>query len=255
MNTQNQQKIRTLFKLIQPGGIVLASWLEQQGISRDLQQHYLKSGWLKSFGRGAYQRSEDMVLWQGAVNAIQNQTEISVHVGAVSSLSFQGLSHYLRLGQDTLYLFSPQKNKLPKWFTNYDWEHPVHHKQTSFLPGDIGISEYNVNQVSVKVSVPERAIMECLYLAPRELDLVECYHLMEGLVNLQPGLVMELLEKCNSVHVKRLFLFMAERAKHQWFSYLDAGKLDLGKGNRSVVPGGVYNSKYKISVPREIAGL
>lgn len=233
---------------------MLAPWLEQQGISRDLQQHYIKSGWLKSFGRGAYQRPEDEVHWQGAVNAIQNQTDINVHLGAISALSLQGLSHYLRLGEEPIFLFSPHKHKLPKWFTDHDWEHPVRHKKSSFLSGDIGISESKDGQVSVRVSVPERAIMECLFLAPREMDLVECYQVMEGLVNLQPGLVMELLEKCNSVHVKRLFLYMAERARHQWFGHLDSEKVDIGEGNRRVVPGGVYNSKYKISVPREITG-
>lgn len=234
---------------------MLAPWLEQQGISRDLQQHYIKSGWLKSFGRGAYQRPEDEVHWQGAVNAIQNQTEIIVHVGAASSLNLQGFSHYLRLGKETIYLFSPQKNRLPKWFTDHDWEHPVRHKKTSFLPGDAGISEYIDDQVSVWVAVPERAIMECLYLAPRDLDLVECYQLMEGLVNLRPRLVMELLEKCTSVHVKRLFLYMAEKARHQWFDFLEPGKIDLGKGNRNIVKGGVYTSKYHISIPKEITEL
>ncbi len=234
---------------------MLAPWLEQQGISRDLQQHYIKSGWLKSFGRGAYQRPEDEVHWQAAVNAIQNQTEINVHVGAVSALSLQGLSHYLRLGQETIYLFSSQKNRLPKWFTDHDWENPVYHKQTSFLSGDVGITDYEAGQVSVRISASERAIMECLYLAPREMDLVECYQVMEGLTNLRPALVMELLEKCSSVQVKRLFLFMAEKAMHQWFGFLEPGKINLGKGNRNIVEGGVYNSKYHISIPKEIAEL
>jgi hypothetical protein len=253
MNTQNHSKLRTLLKLIQPGGIVLAPWLEQQGISRDLQQHYIKSGWLKSFGRGAYKRPEDEVHWQGAVNAIQNQTEINVHVGAVSSLSLLGLSHYLRLGQETIYLFSPQKNKLPKWFLDHRWEAPVFHNQTGFLPPDLGLVSFEVGQVTIQISSPERAILECLYLAPREMDLVECYQVMEGLVNSRPDLVMELLEKCRSVQVKRLFLLMAEKAKHQWFEFLEPEKIDLGKGNRSIVKGGVYNSKYLISVPKEIA--
>ena len=58
---------------------------------------------------------------------------------------------------------------------------------------------------NIKISTPERAILECLYLTPKLIDLVECYHLMEGLSNLRPNLVQELLETCRSIKVKRLF--------------------------------------------------
>ena len=152
-------------------------------------------------------------------------------------------------------MFSPHKHKLPKWFLDHSWESPVYHKQTGFLPPDLGLVSYEARQVTIRISSPERAIMECLYLAPRELDLVECYQIMEGLVNLQSGLIMDLLGKCSSVHVKRLFLFMAEKARHQWFSFIETDHVDLGKGNRSIVAKGVYNSKYKISIPAEISEL
>jgi len=74
--------------------------------------------------------------------------------------------------------------------------------------------------LDIEVSSPERSIMECLYLAPERMDLVECYQIMKGLVNLRPGLAQELLERCRSVKVKRLFLFMAEKTGHQ----LDSAK-------------------------------
>jgi Transcriptional regulator, AbiEi antitoxin, Type IV TA system len=77
--------------------------------------------------------------------------------------------------------------------------------------------------------------MECLHLAPEKKDLCECYELMEGLTNLRPQQVQALLKACTSVKVKRLFLFLAEKAKHDWFEYLDLTKIDLGKGKRSVV--------------------
>ena len=95
--------------------------------------------------------------------------------------------------------------------------------------------------------------MECLYLAPEKQELSECHELMEGLTNLRPQQVQALLEACTSVKVKRLFLFLAEKAKHDWFEYLDLTKIDLGKGKRSVVPNGVLNTKYQITVPKELA--
>ena len=89
--------------------------------------------------------------------------------------------------------------------------------------------------------------------SPDKLDLIECYHLVEGLSNLRPKLLQELLEKCSSVKVKRLFLMMASKAQHQWLTFLDLKKIDLGKGDRSIIKGGVYNAKVHISVPKELA--
>jgi Transcriptional regulator, AbiEi antitoxin, Type IV TA system len=95
-------------------------------------------------------------------------------------------------------------------------------------------------------------MMECLYLAPEKQELMECYELIEGLNSLRPQSVQALLENCTSVKVKRLFLYMAEKTKHEWFQYLDLNKIDLGTGKRSLVKNGVYSVKYKITVPREL---
>ena len=86
-------------------------------------------------------------------------------------------------------------------------------------------------------------------------DIVECYQILEGLANLRPKILQELLEKCNSVKVKRLFLYMASKAKHQFLSFVDQSKIELGTGDRVIVKGGVYISKFKISIPKELAAL
>jgi len=255
MTTQNETKLKTLFNVLQPGCVVTVNELERYGISRNLQKYYLKSGWLEPLGRSAYKKPGDTVEWPGALSAIQKQTEIVVHVGGLSALALQGFSHYLRMSKQSLHLFSPLKTKLPKWFVDYNWKLEIKHHLSSFLPPDTGIKELEQNQILIYVSTPERAIMECLYLAPQKMDLVECYQLVEGLVNLKPKLVNELLTSCNSVKVKRLFLYMAEKANHQWFRFLNTDQFDLGKGNRMLTEKGVYNAKYLISIPKELAEL
>jgi hypothetical protein len=57
--------------------------------------------------------------------------------------------------------------------------------------------------------------------------MVECYQILEGLSNLRPKVVQELLEKCNSIKVKHLFLFMASKANHQWLDYVDQTRNEL----------------------------
>ncbi len=123
------------------------------------------------------------------------------------------------------------------------------------LPKTLGLADHEEKTFSIQIAGPERAILECLYLAPEHLDLVECYELMEGLTNLRPKMVQELLETCSSIKVKRVFLYMADKAKHHWLSFVDQSKITLGNGNRNLTRGGVYVSKYQISIPKELAAL
>ena len=255
MTTDKDTKLRRLFKVLHQGNVVTISLLDSLDISDDLRKYYLESGWLEPLGRGAYKRPGDKVAWQGALNALQKQTGINVHLGGLSALEEHGYSHYIRLSKARLYLFSPRQSTLPKWFTNVDWGVELFHKTTSFLPDNTGIKEMEIKGKSVVVSSPERAIMECLHLAPQNTDLVECFQVFEGLVNLKPGLVTELLSKCTSIKVKRLFLYMAEKAGHQWFQFIKTDKVDLGNGKRMITEKGVYNAKYLISIPKELAEL
>jgi len=78
---------------------------------------------------------------------------------------------------------------------------------------------------------------------------------MEGLTTLRPKLLQPLLEKCSSVKVKRLFLYMAEKAGHDWLKDLDISKFDLGSGDRALTKGGVYVSRYGLTLPEELVKL
>lgn len=253
MSTQNTSKLKKVLDTHRTGTVLLAKSLEKMGISRELQKTYRKSGWLESIGTGALKRSGDKVSWQGAMFAMQHQAKLSIHAGALTALSMQGLAHFFRGSEEKIFLFSPQQTILPRWFKNYSWGGPIQHVKTSFLPIGLGLTDHDEKNFSITISAPERAMLECLYLAPRKLDLLECYHLLEGLSNLRPKLVQQLLEKCTSVKVKRLFLYMAHKAQHQWFRFIDQSKIDLGKGDRSLVKGGVYNSDFKINIPKELA--
>ena len=154
--------------------------------------------------------------------------------------------------KEPLYLFSPQYVKLPKWFLNQAWNNQIVHVKTKFLPANSALFEYYLDGLKLQISSPERAILECLYLLPDRFDMVECYQIFEGLSNLRPKILQELLENCNSVKVKRLFLYMASKANHQWLGFVDQSRIELGTGDRVIVKGGVYISKYKISVPKEL---
>jgi len=67
--------------------------------------------------------------------------------------------------------------------------------------------------------------------------------------------VQKLLEACKSIKVKRLFLYMADKANHDWVRYLNLDNVDLGSGKRSIVADGVYVAKYQITVPKALESM
>jgi len=251
MSTENESKIKKLLSQHQPGTVSLAQWLTSIGISHDLQKRYRKSGWLERVGSGAFKRPGEIIQWQGGLYAMQHQAKLPIHAGATTALSMQGLSHYMR-SSETVFLFSPPATLLPQWFSNYSWGSSIQHVKTSLLPAKTGLTAFEERNFSIVLSAPERAILECLHLAPGKLDLVECYQIMEGLSSLRPKLVQELLEKCSSVKIKRLFLFMATKAQHEWLNFVNQKKIDLGTGDRSITESGSYNAAFRITIPKEL---
>ena len=253
MSTDKKIKINQLLSTHPSGIVYQSSWLVKQGYSLDLQKRYRKSDWLTSIGTGAMIRSGDNVGYEGAIYALQQQAGLFVHPAAKTALSLLGKAHYLELSPKKAVVFGGRDEKLPTWFKTHDWGIQLDYYSSSFLPADIGLVEVELKTFSIQVSSAARAILECLFLAPKNQELVECYHLMEGLNNLRPNLVQNLLETCTSIKVKRLFLFLAEKANHSWVKHLIIEKIDLGSGKRSIVKNGVYNPKYKITVPAALA--
>ena len=250
---EKEQKINRLLNS-QPSGVVyLSSWLTENGFSTQLLNRYKKSNWLYSIGTGAWMRVGEEPTYEGAIYALQQQTKSSIHIGGKTALFLLGKAHYLELSTKQVVLFGGSEEKLPAWFTKYDWGLRVNYFSSSFLPPKVGLQTLEQRNFSLQISNPIRALLECLYLSPKKQELVECYEIMEGLNNLRPKQVQELLEQCTSIKVKRLFLYMAEKTKHEWFNYINQEKVDMGKGKRSLVKEGVYISKYAITVPKELA--
>lgn len=252
MSIYSVSKINRLLSTTPAGVVLTSTWLVSQGYSLELQQRYRKSGWFVSIGRGALVRNEDAVDYFGGLYACQHQLGMSVHVGAKTALMLQGKAHYLSLDLQKIQLFSSSPERLPAWFNKHDWGVAVAHCSTSFLPSEMGLVTYQHKGFEVKISGAARAILECLYLTPREQSLLEAYEIMEGLNNIRPKIAQSLLENCNSIKAKRLFLYMAEKAGHEWLNHIQRDKIDLGTGKRQIVPQGVYIARYQITVPIEL---
>ncbi|HAZ07371.1 MAG TPA: hypothetical protein DCZ01_02360 [Elusimicrobia bacterium] len=235
-----------------PKGVVATPpWLEEHGVSLDLVKKYHRSGWVRRIERGAYGRLEDAVEWTGALHAVQSQLKLPVYLGAKRALEEQGYGHFVRQREGgRLRLYAPRGARLPSWFARHDWGVKLVFTAADLFPGkmELGLTKRAFGDFSIRLSAPERAMLETLNDVPKLQSFEEARLLMGGLATLRPELVQELLEACRSVKAKRLFLFLAEEADHAWVKELTVSKVDLGKGKRSIVKGGRLDSKYQITV-------
>jgi hypothetical protein len=106
----------------------------------------------------------------------------------------------------------------------------------------------------IPYSTVELALLELLAGVKTTADFSLADKFFESAVNLRPSLLNLLLHQCKQVKAKRLFLWFSDRHNHDWFSVLETSNLDIGSGKRMVVKGGTLNSKYQITVPKEMAG-
>ena len=253
MSNENRTKLNRMLRNWGKGTVATTPFMKQYEIDYDLIKRYKKSNWIEAVGTGAYKLVDDEIDWYGAIYALQNQMDLTVHPGAKTALQLLGYSHYLSDKINNLYLLGNRGEKLPAWYRKYDWKVKTIYSANQLLPQEssLGYTEHSHKNFEIRISAPERAMIEMLYYFPKHHSFQECYKIMENMVALRPDLCQKLLEKCNSIKVKRLFLFMADKIGHNWFDDLVIDKIDLGSGKRKLVDNGAFNKKYNITVPKE----
>ena len=106
MGNGKTTKINQLIRKWPRGTVATASYLKRQGFTYDLLTKYRRSGWIKSFGQGAYILPEDRVEWPGALYAVQSQLGLDVHAGGKTVLELKGYGHYVPEETRTLFLYA-----------------------------------------------------------------------------------------------------------------------------------------------------
>lgn len=253
MNHKTKTKINRLINQWPRGTVATASYLNGIGFSGDLLNRYKTSEWIQTFGRGAYKLFGDNVGWPGALYALQAQLKLNIHAGGKSALEIKGYAHYPPPELQRLFLYGVRGEKLPAWFKRDALGIDIVFVRTNLFPSDFaeGFSELKDREFSVRISSPERAAMEMLHLVPKRIGFEEAFLIIENLVSLRPPIVERLLGHCNSIKVKRLLLYMADKHGHPWLSRVALSRVNLGKGKRYLVKDGKLDKKYNITVPKD----
>ena len=270
------EKLKKLIDKVPQGFFVDTPWLASRQIDRRRAHYYVKNGWLSSVAQGVYRRpiSEDesnslVEDWKPLILSIQTLMGYDVHLGGKTALKVSGYSHYMEFSDvETVYLYGDA----PSWLKRVKSKHEFKCRPRSlFRPSKDNVDKSIENELGpniagqssedislrppwewpLKISSPERAILELLNDLPKH----ETFHnvdvIFEALVNLRPRLVEDLLLRCKSVKVKRLFFVFADRHNHAWRKYLDETYFNLGSGPRSIIEDGKIHPRYRISVPPE----
>ncbi len=258
MSLQNGSKINQVLKQWPPGTVVVSPWLEEHGVSRQLTRRYIETQWLVAVGHGAYAKVGDVVNWRGGLYSIQRHLGLPVHLGGKTALELQGLGHYISLGKrQKVVLFGQPGTKLPRWFSHYNSDVELRYVTVDLFQKtiDFEFKDFDLGSFSIKISAPERAILETLYFLPGKQTWDEALYIMEGLATLRPKVLQSLLESCNSIKVKRIFLFLATHCNHAWLKDLDLSRITLGNGKRLIEKHGFLDRQFKITVPKSFSSL
>jgi hypothetical protein len=254
MTKHKLTKINQLLKAWPRGTVALQAWLTKQNVSKGLANHYVSAQWLERIGKSAFIISGDGVDWTGGIYALQ-QDGFQIHVGAKTALEMQGHAHFIPFhGARSVWVFKPstETRTLPQWMRNFFAQQIKINLRKSdlFNKYELGLTKQTFATYDITIASRERAMMEYLDLVPHLESYSQAIYLMEGLKTLRPDLIQVLLENCNSIKVKRLFMYLAEEENHPWLSRINLSKVNFGKGKRAIGAGGKFNNKYNLSIPK-----
>ncbi|MGP9467981.1 MULTISPECIES: type IV toxin-antitoxin system AbiEi family antitoxin domain-containing protein [unclassified Halomonas] len=267
MSDQNDGKLNRLLAGLSDTGVVSSRWLRAHGYYSSLLARYVGSGWLVSPARGVYMRKGGSLHWEGVVRALQQMEGLSLHIGGRFALAWLGHEHYLRLGEaEVVTLYGP--DRMPGWVhklplverIEYCGKGPFDLPEIPFTGETTGqaLLDQGLEQREalpsgmLMFSTPERAMLELCDEASDAGRVYEVDALMQAMATLRPRRLEMLLRHCHSIKAKRLFLALAERHGHAWFSHLSIEGVDLGRGKRSLVPGGRLHPTYHIVLPGDL---
>jgi hypothetical protein len=191
--------------------------LKHIGVSAQLAAYYAESGWLERLGQGVYAFAGDTLTAQGAIKLLQTRVT-GLHVAGKSALALQGVRHNLAV-RDALVLWGDSRFSVPDWFSVRFPSHYVSARLFDFAnPPDDALVNSSVTTPpgtmdGLRVSVPERAVLELLYEVGTHQGLEEARNVFDGVRNLRADVLGELLQCCTSVKAVRLFLTWARETE------------------------------------------
>lgn len=235
-----------------PGDVHSLKWLEEFGVTQSSAGFYWRKGVLQKVAAGLYAVVGHPLNWESAVRVLQKEMGLNVHVGGLSSLGLQGKAQYGVLSDNPpMRLVFSENSNVPKWLRLEDtWGVRFRIKKSKLINGDQCLIDYG-DKNSIKIASKYQAILEFINGANLQYSFEEVKNHVEFLRSSRGEKFQKVLEKCSSVKVKRVFLYVSELLEMPYFKDIDISKIDLGSGARKIIENGEFDNKYKITVERK----
>ena len=120
--------------------------------------------------------------------------------------------------------------------------------KTSLFSTDVGIKTIEQKGLELQFSSNSCNSSGCKFTANSNIWYILEKFIYSGAMYNSSRKALSGVDICNSIKVKRLFLYMAENILHEWFDYLNLNKINLGSGKRVISKGGKLDKKYNIVI-------
>ncbi len=204
--------IKSLQVSVQRGQPMDLAMLAAQGVSAFLAAKHARSGWLKRLSQGVYAFAGDTLNRDQCLLFLQGRIS-GLHVAGKTALAWQGVRHNLSAREQLVMWGDDKRAKLPPWFVE---QFPASYRSTALFSAkanSAGIGTPPDLLEGVRVSVPERAVLEMLCEVGKSQDMEEAKNLFESLRGLRFEVMGDLLSQCTSVKTVRLFLLWAKETE------------------------------------------
>ena len=229
-STASQSSILSVQRDLPRGAPIPLASLRQLGVSSFLASYYVRRGWLVRLGRGLYAFPNDRLQLATSLRHIQTLCP-GLHVGGKTALAWRGIRHYMRTGQP-LVLWGRDRFRLPDWFVE---RFPARYRHTRLFSDAISANSAvgalpDEDKEGVRVSEPERALLELLSDVGVAESLDEARKLVESTRAVRADVFTRLLTHCTSVKTVKLATQLAAELGMPWAKTLAELTLKRGKG-------------------------
>jgi hypothetical protein len=208
-------RLKLLQTALPRGGPLDTGDLAALGIYPELAYRYVKSGWLERLGRGMFMFAGDQLQRDPCLEFLGRRIP-GFHVGGKTALAWIGLRHHVAF-KETLCLWGAQQTRLPPWFTErFPSRYTVRRLFDSRL--DVGFALNPLPELpdGVRVSDPERGLLEMLSEVGVHQGIEEARNIMELASSLRMDVLRPLLDCCRQIKAVRLCVSWSKELGLPW---------------------------------------
>lgn len=208
--------------------------LHELGISNDLINQYVRSGWLERLGRGVFMHAGD-TLHRDATLVFLESRIVDLHIAAKSALARHGYQHNLSPVVVPI-VWGTAPGRLPEWFTErFACRYSGRQLFDAGVDSGAGLLRLPEAPDGPLVAEPERALLEMLSEVGVHQELEEARLIMESMRHVRTKRLLYWIKACKMVKAVRLCAYLARQMGMPWSGKILDGIPDEKLRHRWVV--------------------